>query len=151
MRRITGPVSQGIHRVAWDLRYPPVDPTELEVRVPRRVGGGPAGPAGRAGDLHRVAWRSAWAACITPLGAPQTFTVESLRLATLPEKDRQALLAFQQQAGALQRAMMGASNAADEALRNIRFMKKALADTPKADPAMAADSCVRSSRSCAPQ
>ena len=71
---------------------------------------------------------------LTPLAPPQTFTVESLGLASMPEKDRAGLLAFQQKAGELQRAMMGASGAADEALRNIRYMKKALVDTPRADP-----------------
>ncbi len=29
--------------------------------------------------------------------------------------------------------MMGAAGAADEALRNLRYMKKALVDTPRAD------------------
>ena len=52
--------------------------------------------------------------------------MESLGLASLPEKDRQGLLAFQVKAGELQRAMMGAAGAADEALRSIQFMKKAL-------------------------
>jgi len=76
---------------------------------------------------------------VTPLATPQRFTVESLALATLAEKDRQALLAYQQRAGSLQRAMMGVSSAADEAMRSIPFMKKALADTPKADPAIGRD------------
>jgi hypothetical protein len=69
-----------------------------------------------------------------PLGDAQRFVVESLGLASLPEKDKTALLAYQKKAGELQRAMMGASAAANEALKTITVMKKALADTPKADP-----------------
>jgi hypothetical protein len=73
---------------------------------------------------------------VTPLAEAQSFTVESLNLASLPEKDRQSLLRFQQRAGALQRAMMGAAGAVDEAIHRIQFMKKALGDAPRADPKM---------------
>jgi len=71
---------------------------------------------------------------LTPLSGPQTFTVESLGLATLEEKDRRALLDFQKKAGELQRAMMGAGAAAEEAAESLRYMKKALLETPRADP-----------------
>jgi hypothetical protein len=60
--------------------------------------------------------------------------VESLGLATLPAKDKEELLAFQEKAGKLQRAMMGAGEAAKEAINHLKFIKKALLDTPKADP-----------------
>jgi hypothetical protein len=30
VRRLTGPVEKGFHRVAWDLRYPPSNPTRTE-------------------------------------------------------------------------------------------------------------------------
>jgi len=71
---------------------------------------------------------------LTQLGEPQTFTVESLELATLSAKDKRDLLAFQKKAGELQRAIMGAGSALGEAMREIQFIKKALLDTPKADP-----------------
>jgi hypothetical protein len=71
---------------------------------------------------------------VTPLGEAQKFTVESLGLASLEEKDRKALLDFQKKAGELQRAMMGAGAAAEEAGKSLQSMKKALMDTPKADP-----------------
>ncbi|MDH4271885.1 MAG: glycosyl hydrolase, partial [Candidatus Aminicenantes bacterium] len=47
---------------------------------------------------------------------------------------RQALLNFQKKTGELQRAMMGAGAAAEEAAESIRYMKKALLETPQADP-----------------
>jgi hypothetical protein len=71
---------------------------------------------------------------LTPLAGPQTFTVESLGLASLPETDKAALLDFQKKAGELQRTMYGASAAADEALKTMAYVRKALLDTPKADP-----------------
>jgi hypothetical protein len=70
---------------------------------------------------------------LIPLGPPQRFVVESLSLAALPARDKAALLAYQQKAGELQRAMMGAASASEEALKNLSYMRKALLDTPKAD------------------
>ncbi|NIM15549.1 MAG: hypothetical protein GTO45_26515 [Candidatus Aminicenantes bacterium] len=55
-------------------------------------------------------------------------------LQSLPAKDREAVLAFQEKAGELQRVMEGANAAANEARRRLKFIKKALLDTPKADP-----------------
>jgi hypothetical protein len=74
---------------------------------------------------------------LTPLAGPQAFVVESLNLASMPEKDKATLLEFQKRAGELQRAMMGAGAAAEDALGNLKFIKKALIDTPGADPKLA--------------
>jgi hypothetical protein len=71
---------------------------------------------------------------LTRLAGPRTFEVEALGLATIAEKDRETLLAFQKKAGELQRAMLGAGAAAGEALRGLKVMKRAVTDTPKADP-----------------
>jgi len=133
VRRINGPVDSGLHRVAWDLRYPAVNPTQLSdsESLPwyRRAEGPLAAPGTFNVDIaRRVDGVS------TPLAEPQTFVVESLGLASLPAKDRNELLAFQAKAGQLQRAMMGTGAAAREAADHLKFIKKALLDTPKAAP-----------------
>jgi photosystem II stability/assembly factor-like uncharacterized protein len=133
VRRVTGPVGKGIHRVAWDLRYPAVEPTELESPQREEWERDPAGPLVVPGTFT-VTLAKRVNGALTPLGGPQTFVVESIRLAVLPEKDRAALLAFQKKAGELQRAMMGASAAAEDAIKNLQFVKKALLETPGADP-----------------
>jgi len=133
VRRITGPVSKGIHRVAWNLRYPPVEPIELEAKEREEWEWTPEGPLVVPGTFT-VSLAKKVEGVLTPLGEPQTFVVESLGLATLAEKDRQTLLDFQKKAGELQRAMMGAGAAAQEAAESIRYMKKAFLETPKADP-----------------
>ena len=135
VRRITGPAGKGIQRVAWDLRYPAVDPTVLEERERESWEQAPVGPLVVPGRFT-VSLAKRVGGVLTALGEPQPFEVEALSLATLPEKDRASLLAYQRQAGSLQRAMMGASAAAQEAIRNIGFMKKALLDTPGADPTL---------------
>jgi hypothetical protein len=133
VRKLTGPVSKGTHRIAWDLRYPPVDPTELSPPTFNPWGGPPVGPLAVPGT-YTVSLEKRLDGILTPFGSPQTFTVESLGLTSLAEKDRKALLEFQQKAGEMQRAMMGAGEAAGEAIRRLQFIKKALLNTPKADP-----------------
>ncbi len=132
VRRLTGPTGPGIHRVAWDLCYPPVNPTEISPRelVPWED---PAkGPRVVPGTF-RVSLAKLEDGQLIYLGEIQAFEVESLGLAALEEKDKTALLSFQQEAGELQRAMMGAGEAAGEAGRRLQFVKKALLDTPRAD------------------
>ncbi len=133
VRRITGPVTQGIHRLAWDLRYPAVEPTELEQSQREEWRGNPEGPLVVPGTFT-VSLAKRVDGVLTPLGQPQTITVESLGLASLAEKDKKALLEFQKKAGELQRAMMGAGSAAQEATKSLQYIKKALIGTPKADP-----------------
>jgi hypothetical protein len=133
VRRITGPVGNGLHRVAWDLRYPAVNPTRLndsELLPWDRHAQGPLIVPG----TFSVEMSRRVDGITTLLAGPQTFEVESLGLASLAAKDRDELLAFQAKAGELQRAMMGAGAAAGEAANRFKFIKKALLDTPKADP-----------------
>jgi photosystem II stability/assembly factor-like uncharacterized protein len=136
VRRLPVPSGKGLHRVAWDLRYPPVDPTVVEEREPSEWGWNPMGPLVVPGKFTATLAKKI-DGVLTPLAEPRAFVVESLNLASLPEKDRTALLDFQKKAGELQRAMMGAGAAAEDALKNMAFIKKALLDAPKADPKLA--------------
>jgi hypothetical protein len=74
---------------------------------------------------------------LTSLGEPRTFTAEVLGTSSLPPADRDALLAFQQKAGRLQRAVIGAVKAVDEAGTRLDHLKQALEDTPAAEAALA--------------
>jgi uncharacterized coiled-coil protein SlyX len=71
---------------------------------------------------------------VTPLGEPKTFDAVPLGTASLPAADRKALLDFEEKTGRLQRAVLGAAKAAGEAQTRIDHLKKALAETPGADP-----------------
>ncbi|MBN1938248.1 MAG: glycosyl hydrolase, partial [Candidatus Aminicenantes bacterium] len=133
VRRISAPAAAGLHRIAWNLRYSPVNPTRLEEGFREMWESGPQGPLVVPGNFS-VSLAKKVDGELIPLAGPVPFVVESLGLASLPEKDKAALLAFQKKAGELQRAMLGASAAAREALRSLAFVKKALLDTPKADP-----------------
>jgi len=136
VRRVTGPAGKGIHRIAWDLRYPAIEPTEIESKERDEWDWNPQGPLVVPGTFT-VSLAKKLDGVLTPIDKPETFMVESLVLAGMAEKDRSALLAFQKKAGELQRAMMGAGAAAEEASNSLKFMKKALMETPKADPKVA--------------
>ncbi len=136
VRRISAPAGKGLHRAAWDLRYPAVEPTRLEAARRESWERDSAGPFAVPGTFTVTLEKKVDGAMVT-LAGPQAFVVEPLALASLPEKDKATLLAFQKKAGELQRAMMGAGAAAEDALNNLRFIKKALLDAPKADPKLA--------------
>ncbi len=133
VRRMTVPSGSGLHRVAWDLRYPAVNPTRLDDPFRESWQWAPQGPLVVPGSFTVSLAKKVDGELIS-LDGPVPFTVESIGLASLPEKDKAALLAFQKKSGELQRAMLGASAAAQEALRSLAFVRKALLDTPKADP-----------------
>jgi photosystem II stability/assembly factor-like uncharacterized protein len=139
VRRLIGPAKAGFHRVAWDLRHPPPDPTSLEPfesEEPWKAP--PQGPLALPGR-YRVAMAKRQAGALTPLGEPQGFEAAILGAGSLPEPDRQALQAFAQKTARLQRAVLGAKEAAEEAAPRLKRLKKAIDDAPAADAALAGE------------
>ncbi len=132
VRRLTGPTGSGFHRVAWDLRYPPATPTRLEpFPMDNPFRNPPTGPMVAPGS-YSVSMAKRVGGELTALGEPQSFATAPLGLATLATGDREALLAFQEQTARLQRAVLGATRALDEAYERLDFLKAALDDTPGA-------------------
>lgn len=133
VRRLTGPATSGFSRVAWDLRFPQTEPTTLatpEIAPWDRLPYGPLAAPGR----YTVSLAKRVDGVITPLGEPQKFAAVPLGTASLPPADRNALLAFEEKTGRLQRAVLGAGKAVEEAQSRIDHLKKALADAPNAKP-----------------
>jgi hypothetical protein len=136
VRRLTGPVSAGTHRVTWDLRYPSSTP----VTSARGGGGGGGGGGfffgGGGGPFvvpgtYTVSLAKQVDGVVTPLGARQSFDV--YQLDSVPVSRSPAILAFQEKSAKLQRAMLGANAAAGEAMNRIQLLKRALDETPSAD------------------
>jgi photosystem II stability/assembly factor-like uncharacterized protein len=139
VRRLTGPATAGFHRVAWDVRYPAANPTETKPAEPLFPWSQPpTGPLAVPGT-YSVSLAKRVDGKVAALGAPQTVTAQALGGEGLPASDRAGLLAFQQQVARLQRAAMGAVEAAKETQQRIDRLKKALDDTPKADVKLAED------------
>ncbi len=133
VRRVAGPVEKGFHRVAWDLRYAPPDPTSLEEEVEEAFDSPPIGPLAVPGS-YTVTLAQRLDGVTTDLAGPVSFEVEPIGTATLPEPDRAVLTAFQRETAALQRAVLGASQAAGEMATRITHLRKSAVDTPGGEP-----------------
>ena len=75
-----------------------------------------------------------------------TFEAVPLSNATLPAKDRAALEGFQRKTARLQRAVLGAVSAAEEAQTRLKHLKQALLDTPRGDPRLSEEARVLENR-----
>jgi photosystem II stability/assembly factor-like uncharacterized protein len=138
VRRFTGPAKAGFHRVAWDLRYPPVQPTSLE--PPKDDNPWDPVPQGMmaATGNYTVSLAKYVDGKFTPLGEPQKFTVRPLGLARIPDQEARASADFERKVSSLQRAVLGATSALEDAQHRVDLLQKAVLDTPGADPAIAA-------------
>jgi hypothetical protein len=132
VRRLSGPTAAGFHRVAWDMRYPPSEPTRLEAAADDNpFVDPPMGPMVVPGT-YTVSLTRRVRDEQTPLGQSQQFETVPLGLATLPARDHEVLLAFQQKIARLQRAVLGAEQAGSEAQQRIDHLKQSARDTPGA-------------------
>jgi photosystem II stability/assembly factor-like uncharacterized protein len=138
VRRVTGPAEAGLHRVAWDLRYPAMTPTSLETPKDDNPWDPPARGMMASGGTYTVSLAKFVDGKFTDLGEPQKFTTRSLGLAGVPEPDARVSHEFERQVAALQRAVLGATSTVADTQRRIDLLQKAVLDTPKADPSIAA-------------
>jgi photosystem II stability/assembly factor-like uncharacterized protein len=123
IRHIEGPVEAGFHRVAWDLRYPPVDPwTPEEARSSFDY---PTGVLAAPGT-YRVAMYQRIDGELTPLDQDQQFEVVSIREPTLPGTSQEERIAFLRQVDEVQRAVTGTLKSIDEVLEQLAAIKTIL-------------------------
>ncbi len=131
IRRLTGPVGAGFHRVTWDLRFPAPNPPRLQ--PPDDDFRRPTGPMVVPGT-YRVSLARRVDGEETPLGEAQSFQTVPLGIATLPAEDRPALVAFQRRTARLQRAVLGAVEVTRETENRLALIKRAIDEAPGADP-----------------
>jgi photosystem II stability/assembly factor-like uncharacterized protein len=136
VRRVPASRDKGIHRVAWDLRYPASTPPLL-APPPNRPPWWrpPSGPLALPGS-YTVTLAQRVDGVLTELTPPKPFHVVPLELATFAAADRAARLAFEAKVARLQRAVRGALGATDEAQTRLTHVRQALLETPGADPAL---------------
>ncbi|MBI2404086.1 MAG: glycosyl hydrolase, partial [Gemmatimonadetes bacterium] len=138
VRRLTGPVTAGTHRVAWDLRYPPPNPPRASADSAQEdggFGGQPRGPYVVPG-AYRVTLAKRVDGVVTPVGGEQAVEVYPLDGGAARSP---AVLAFQQKTWQLQRAVLGANAAATEVMVRIQSLKRALQETPGLDGQLGPD------------
>lgn len=138
VRRLEVSRDEGLHRVAWNLRYPEPTPISLggggEVAPWETDTDGTLAPPGKyTAQLSRLVDG------VTEVLTDQVeFEVADLNLATLGARDqaRADKFEFERSVAELQRAVEGASRMTDEALNRISHLQKAANDTPGADIAV---------------
>ncbi len=125
VRRMTGPSSAGLHRVAWDLRFAAPDPARLTPSTPSIFGSAPAGPLVLPGT-YSVQMGKMINGVVTPLGEAQSFTVKPLENSPEIASDRAGVLAFQQETAQLARAVSGAGAASRDLRNRLAHLKVAV-------------------------
>lgn len=140
VRRLTGPLTSGVHRINWDLRepapsLPPPRPPEADDEPFAEPPGGPLVMPGR----YRVTLAKRVGGVVSQLSGPQDFAVVVDGAASLPAADRAALVEFQQKVARLQRAVSGAVESANGLRTRIGLIKRALQETPAAEARLAQD------------
>jgi photosystem II stability/assembly factor-like uncharacterized protein len=132
VRRLTGPVTAGIQRVNWDLRYPASSlppPPNPDGEDP--FADPPGGPLVMPGS-YKVAAAKRVNGVVTPLGAAQEFQVVVEGQERMTPADRIALVEFQTKVARLQRAVQGALDATNALTPRFTAIRRALLETPTA-------------------
>jgi len=146
VRRVSGPVKAGFHRVAWDLRYPAPNPTDPKpAKDDDPFADKKEGPLVVPGT-YRVTMARRVDGVETPIGEAQAFTVQPVGSGGLTKEQRAELLAFQRKTASLQRAVLGSARLVKETLERISILKKALVDTTGADAKLYAQAGALESR-----
>jgi photosystem II stability/assembly factor-like uncharacterized protein len=129
VRRLTGPVTAGMQRLTWDLRYPAAN---LSAPPPPDADPDfepPSGPLVMPGTYKATVSKRV-NGLLTQLGQPQQFQIVVEGQEAMSTADRAALVEFQQKAVRLQRAVNGATQAANALRPRLTAIKRAISETP---------------------
>ncbi|TDF41962.1 glycosyl hydrolase [Alteromonadaceae bacterium M269] len=131
VRRITTKASKGFNRLHWDLRYPGFDPINAN-------GNNDSGPLVVPGT-YQVSLSKFVNGVETDYDQSQQFEVAAIDNRTFPSNDRKGDLAFDMQAGRLNKAISGASRFLDELEKRIDFIASATTETLSANQSLLGD------------
>jgi photosystem II stability/assembly factor-like uncharacterized protein len=138
VRRIRRSASKGLHRFAWDLRYPPMSPVDLGgPGLPNAFADEDVGPWAVPGT-YSVSLSKVVDGVPEQLLEPVDFRVVPLNNATLTAQDKAALTAFQKEAGAVQQDIVSAARRLSEASNSLRYIKEAIRIAPSMDESILA-------------
>ena len=129
VRRVKASRSKGMHRVAWDLRYPSAEPAN------ESMSSWPSGRHAAAGS-YKVTLVKEERGVITELAGPEEFEVIDLELSTFAARNRAGVSVFQEKVEQLQRAVRGTVRVAGEAQTRLAHVRKVILGTPSVDAAL---------------
>lgn len=125
VRRMSGPSTKGMHRVAWNLRYDAPELAQTDEQRNGRFYSSPRGPMVTPGT-YTVTMGKKINGIFTPLSEPQSFTVKAVENSPEITQDRNALLMFQQDTADLGRAVSGAVAASQAMRERLGYLKQAV-------------------------
>ena len=135
VRVVEGQATAGLHRASWDLRRPTPDPVEFPSSGFRPPwASDPQGPLVGPGQ-YSVEMLLVTSGGVLSVGTTQEFRVKAVPTAP-PGTDFNAVVAFQDQTSELMRRVSGAGEEIGTANERLRYMRRALLETPRADPAL---------------
>jgi photosystem II stability/assembly factor-like uncharacterized protein len=146
IRRLTGPVTAGFQRISWDLRYPASSlppPPNPDGEDP--FADPPGGPLVMPGT-YKVSMMKRIDGVTSPIAQSQEFQVTVEGLDRMSPADRIALVEFQQKAARLQRAVQGATQAANSLTPRFAAIRRALIETPNAPESLLNDAAALEKR-----
>lgn len=129
IRNLKTGISKGVNRITWDGRYASVSPVSLRPPSDNIFGNEDVGTLVMPGQYQVALWKSQDGE-LAQLVGPQTFTLKTLGGVTLPATDRPALVAFQNEAQALQRAIAGADQMLGNINNRMSHIERAIFATP---------------------
>ena len=136
VRRLEGATGAGLHRTAWDLRYPYTGPISLRSGGPRNPWDTePAGPLTVPGR-YTVTLSQRVDGVETELAGPVEFTTKLLARSSTPSKDFAATVGFQREAAEMYRVVQGAGRTLRDANDRIDHIRVAIDRTPGLDRAL---------------
>ena len=146
-RRLRAAGTAGIQRLSWDLRSAPATPVSFATssNPDDLFSEPPVGPLVTPGT-YRVTLAKVSNGSVSPLAGPVEFQVKALNNATLAATDRAALLAFQRDAGELQRQLRTAGEQLGDAGNRLRYLREAVRLAPRATEAMLGEARVLETR-----
>jgi photosystem II stability/assembly factor-like uncharacterized protein len=137
VRRVAAPASAGVQRVVWDMRYAPPAISAAQGGGPGGGGGegGPGGGFGPQGPLvmpgkYTVSMAMRVNGVVTAMPGSQSFNVIVEGRENITEADRAALADFQKKVSTLQRAVIGANDAATAAKTRIGLLRRSAGEAP---------------------
>ncbi len=139
VRELKTPAAAGINRVTWNLRYPSPNPVSLKSGDGSEEYGQTSSGMLASPGTYKVSMFKNVDGVETQIAGPVTFKAEVLALNTLPAVNRDSLVEFQKKVASLSRAVLGSVDAAKDLSERIKYIKKALLNTPKASANLLTD------------
>jgi len=124
IRHLEGETGAGFHRVAWDLRYPVLDPWVPEEERATSFGY-PAGVLVAPGT-YQVAMYERIDGRLNAIGERQTFELESIREPTLAGSPQSERVVFSRRVDEMNRAVEGTMKSVDGILEELDTIKESI-------------------------